>query len=253
MKPMENGVTADHQAKRMLYVRTNLRLLRSCASRYVKLLMSSDGIESFQKATITLLTQISTLTQDLYGVENAETNSLISEFVAELQTNDLMLSKLLIDSYDEWLKKNNSTTVMIDCTFAAFRMSMQKSINTSKLLELVVEKYFKNASDTSVSWRNAVGKIGKLNCPFDIELLIKNNLLLCFHVCAVEKLETSINIIENSALFVKIIKCFEMFTEQEVVESKVVLCWGVAIYIGYRLMESTNSSNHLLMLARYFL
>lgn len=252
MKSNENGVTSQHQAKRLLYIRTIIRLLRSCGAKYVKLLLTSEGVKTFHTATILLLSEISTFTMDCYGTENTETINLMSEYVNATKTKEVIISRLLIESFDKWLMQQNSTTIMIDCTFAAIQVCKPFSLSTLGLLELAIGKYFQNISETNASsWVNAISKIGNLSYSSDVELLIQNNLLLCFHLCAVEKFATTINVAERSVLFQKCIKWCERFNEQDIIETKIIVCWGMITYMGYRLMEQTNSSNHLLILARY--
>lgn len=253
MKSNENGVSSQHQAKRLLYVRTIIRLLRSCGAKYVKLLLTPEGIKTFHTATILLLSDISSFTADCYGTENAETINLLSEYVNALKTKEVIVSRLLIESFDKWLKQQHSATIIIDCSFAAFRFCKPFSLNTLALLELTIGVYFQNMSETNhvASWVNVISKIGNISYSSDVELLIQNKLLLCFHICVVEKFATTINVAENSVLFQNCIKCFDMFNENDMIETKIILCWGMITYMGYRLMEHTNSSNHLLMLARY--
>lgn len=50
--------TYHMQAKRLLYVRTMIRLLRLCCSKYQQLLLSKDGVKSFQSAVRHLLNMI---------------------------------------------------------------------------------------------------------------------------------------------------------------------------------------------------
>lgn len=53
-----NQQKSQLQAKRILYVKSLVRLLRLCGSKYQQLLATPDGIKSFQCAVINLLTLI---------------------------------------------------------------------------------------------------------------------------------------------------------------------------------------------------
>lgn len=141
---------------------------------------------------------------------------------------------------------------MIDCTIAALKLNSSYSLNTLICLELVIEKYFQNESELITgSWVMLVNKLGNLVHTCSADLLFQNKLFLCFHKYCIEFFVTSISVAKNSEFFQTIIKWFDSLNEQELNDSKLILCWGMMAYIGFNLMEKTNTSNHLELLARY--
>lgn len=110
----EVNVTSQSKAKRILYVRSIVRLLRSCGSKYQQLLNSRDGVKSFHGVIIDLLTNIQTLLEKgttilihpkdfflnkLYVIvedhahRETESRNIMIEFIGSLQTQSEFTSK----------------------------------------------------------------------------------------------------------------------------------------------------------------
>lgn len=87
----------ETQAKRILYVKTIVRLLRLCGSKYQQLLATSDGLGAFRAAVGRLLDLIDGLAS-VAGAEAAsigqrETVDLMIEMVGSLQLPGEFTSK----------------------------------------------------------------------------------------------------------------------------------------------------------------
>lgn len=81
------------QAKRILYVKTIVRLLRLCGTKYQQLLATTDGLSAFRAAVRRLLDLIDSLTRAEVALGQPETVDLMIEVVGSLQLPGEFTSK----------------------------------------------------------------------------------------------------------------------------------------------------------------
>lgn len=83
------------QAKRMLYVKSVIRMLRLCGSKYQQLLSHKDGLKSFHSAVVHLLTIIDNVTAANSDRKYAETEAinLMMEVVGSFQSQGEFTSR----------------------------------------------------------------------------------------------------------------------------------------------------------------
>lgn len=83
------------QAKRILYVKSIVRLLRLCGSKYQQLLSTKDGLKSFHAAVIHLTTMIENITSGGADQQYNETEAvnLMIEVVGSLQSQGEFTSR----------------------------------------------------------------------------------------------------------------------------------------------------------------
>lgn len=80
------------QAKRILYVKTIVRLLRLCGSKYQQLLSTKDGQRMYHATVLRLLDVVNSITSS--GVCNeSDTGDLVIEIVGSLQLPGEFTSK----------------------------------------------------------------------------------------------------------------------------------------------------------------
>lgn len=86
---------SQFQAKRILYVRSIVRLLRTCGSKYQQLLSTKPGTQAFHNSVLTLLTVIENILIKLDSTKERtiEGNNLMMEIICSLQTLNPATSK----------------------------------------------------------------------------------------------------------------------------------------------------------------
>jgi hypothetical protein len=88
--------TESHaQAKRILYVRSVVRLLRNCGSKHQSLLANSSGTKCYNTAIVNLMSNVNGVlqTQANERARELEANNLMIEIVCSMQSQSENVSK----------------------------------------------------------------------------------------------------------------------------------------------------------------
>jgi hypothetical protein len=90
------SATESHaQAKRILYVRSIVRLLRNCGSKHQSLLANSSGTKCYSTAIVNLMGEINAVlkVQPNVSVRETEANNLTIEIVCSMQSQSENVAK----------------------------------------------------------------------------------------------------------------------------------------------------------------
>lgn len=81
----QSQVQSQMKAKRILYVKSIVRLLRLCGSKYQQLLTTADGSKSFHAAISNLLTLIGSIVNREKEKDNTDAVNMMFEVVSSIQ------------------------------------------------------------------------------------------------------------------------------------------------------------------------
>lgn len=152
------------QAKRILYVKTIVRLLRLCGSKYQQLLSTKDGQRTFHATVLRLLDVVNSITST--GVCNeSDTGDLVIEIVGSLQLPGEFTSRyyyctvyllvviidlialhfrLFVEAIISWLAQTCRSTAVLRTMLNAIGTCKVFTHNVIALLEAALSNYFRH-------------------------------------------------------------------------------------------------------------
>ncbi|XP_062538593.1 ectopic P granules protein 5 homolog isoform X2 [Armigeres subalbatus] len=265
--PLEStSLQSQVQAKRILYVRTTVRLLNSCGAKYQKLLGTKQGVQAFHNAVLGLFNVVETVLLQLKSVKDREfeARNLVGEVVVSLQSQSEHTSKLFIEAIVLWTENcRTSDSYIIPSVLDAAGMCKSFSCNMYLLLEEILLHYFgkswlgqvTNGGEPvmDATWTKALHKVGLRTVKgFDEKMLTKNRHLLVLHLLMVQRLQEAGSSGEKTIALQKLFRMLEDVKVNDQNESKLILLWSMMVVVGVEIMKtSSNGQNLLLTLARY--
>ncbi|XP_065083326.1 ectopic P granules protein 5 homolog isoform X2 [Ochlerotatus camptorhynchus] len=265
--PLEStALQSQVQAKRILYVRTTVRLLNACGAKYQKLLGTKQGVQAFHNAVLGLFNIVETVLLQIRAVKDREfeAKNLMGEMIVSLQSQGEYTSKLFIEAIVLWTENcRTSDSYIVPSVLDAAGMCKSFTCNLYLLLEEMLFHYFGKSWNGQVldggdpmldaSWTKALHKIGLRTVKgFDEEMLAKNRYLLALHLLTVQRLQEASGSGERILVLQKLFRLLEELKVSEQIESKLILLWSLMVVVGVEIMKTSSSSqNHLLTLARY--
>lgn len=147
LPPPSNLPKSQIQAKRILYVKSVVRLLRLCGSKHQQLISHKDGSKSFYAAVTQLLYLIESATcsgDDDAEYRSIESINLMIEVIGTFQVQGEFTARILAEAMIVW--QSNSSTVgsmIVASTLNAIGSCKTFSINLLMLLEATVFNYFR--------------------------------------------------------------------------------------------------------------
>ncbi|XP_055529929.1 ectopic P granules protein 5 homolog [Wyeomyia smithii] len=265
--PLESStMQSQTQTKRILYVRSTVRLLNACGAKYHKLLGTKQGVQAFHNAVLGLLNTIETvlLQVKLTKDREFEARNLMAEVIVSLQSQGENTSKLFIEAIILWAENcRTSDSFMIPSILEATGSFKSFTVNQYLLLEEMIFHYFSKswrgqndvngAPILDAAWTKALHKVGsKTVRGYDEEQLVKHRFLLVLHLLVLQRLQDAPSSGEKILILQKLFRSIEELKVTESEESKLILLWSMMVVVGVEILKvSSNSQNHLLTLARY--
>lgn len=206
-----NHRTTQIQSKRILYVRSIVRLLRACGTKYQQLLTTSDGLKSFRKSVGELLNLIELIENKREDNLNDGINLMI-EVVCSFQGQGEVSSRIFIESIILWQGQCEHVNVVLLSTFNAISTCKVFTYNLSMLFEETIWNYFKKSKETEISdWSLIEKRVGTYMPPIDWSILVQNGLLLTLQYFSVSKLKSLTNMADRITFLENLHKWLENF------------------------------------------
>lgn len=150
--PASNLPKSQIQAKRILYVKSVIRLLRLCGSKHQQLLSHKDGLKSFYAAVSQLLALIESTTTYYGGggvdddgeYRSNETVNLMIEVIGTFQVQGEFTSRIMAEAMIVWQSNGQTVgSVIVASTLNAIGTCKTFSNNLLILLEATIFNYFR--------------------------------------------------------------------------------------------------------------
>ncbi|XP_058832543.1 ectopic P granules protein 5 homolog [Topomyia yanbarensis] len=265
--PLESSTLQSQiQTKRILYVRTTVRLLNACGSKYQKLLGTKQGLQAFQNAVLGLLNTIETVLLQIRSVKDREfdAKNLMAEVVVSLQSQGEYSRKFFIEAIILWTENcRTSDSYIIPSILEAIGLCKSFTVNLYYLLEEMIYHHFRmswrgqttneGAPILDASWSKLVHKIGPRTIRgFDQNTLVKNRYLLGLHLLTLQQLQEAPSCGEKVLVLERLFRLIEDLKVSETDETKLILVWSMMVVVGVEIWKNdTDSHKHLLTLARH--
>jgi ectopic P granules protein 5 len=128
-------------AKRMAYVRSIVRIMKSCDAKLNQLMTTQQGREMFNQAVISLMNSISNCFMNSQGSEIEVTNLLIP--ITQGMAVPESTSKLFADALSLWQTTCQTGDIVLVCTLDALKVQKQWTIGIYQLLNSTLMNYFR--------------------------------------------------------------------------------------------------------------
>ncbi|XP_034233842.1 ectopic P granules protein 5 homolog isoform X2 [Thrips palmi] len=238
--------------KRQMFVRSGVKVLVTCASRYKSMLSSNrvdffeviqrmlDDIEIVVAATVPQQQQVpeaGLLLTELLGVVNQPPGSA--------------LGALALESCVSWLSSLGSvpgsqrqSTVVVPALLKVVGSTVNDSSALGGILEATLESYFYNAAgdETKNQWSSAVSILQPTvpRQPPTEEVLITDGNLLSLHGLLLLQLRLCRDIREEAILLSSLMTWLNSVRPTEQVEAKLTLLWCQVLYLAQRQVSQSG-------------
>lgn len=240
-------------AKRMVYVRSIVRLLRSCDAKMHQLMSTKQGRDLFNEACCSLLNLIDSCFLD---ADESQTTDVINLIVTILQGMTLPEStaSLFSDGIQLWQSTCQSGNIVLCSFLNALRTQQKWSLYHFKVLESSITNYMRVselAPTHNPSWPEINKRFGLL-IPFDHNLLLDNDLFLSLYLLSYTKLNNLKNDHDRVVFIQEVQTKLALKKTSESSEASSCLIWAFLIISGGHIMKRSDvSRNQLLAIARF--
>lgn len=270
---MQNLQKTVVTAKRMAYVRSVVRLLKSCDAKLHQLMETKQGQEMFHKACMALLTSIELCFANNTEDSSIEATNLMLTIVQSMAIPE-STSKLLADSIGLWQTSSQTGNIVLCCTLNALKVQKQWSLSVFQVLESTLMNYMRVngklplfdialnfilnrhpelSPNHNPTWPDAHQRFGTMNINFDAAQLINNEYFLAVHLLSYIKLQHLDDDVDRVTFLQDLQNKLADKKTSESIEGNAVLLWGFLIMSGgHIMMRSEVAKNQLLITARYF-
>ncbi|XP_055848760.1 ectopic P granules protein 5 homolog isoform X2 [Episyrphus balteatus] len=254
------GSITHATAKRILYARSNVRLLRMCAAKYNKLIATKDGFKAFSTALQELMDIMERTVSTVCTTKeerDQEALNLMIEIIVSMQTQSQETSKFFIDILIDWQSKCKPGSALLCQTLNAFGHSKAFIAGIYILLEATIVNYFRVSDDNKEnhhpSWISLLKSLQTSYDKLEVMPFLRGQHFMSLHAYIIYKMETLSNAGEKITFLQDLSQLLEHVKTNVSTEPRMAIVWGAIISSGCKILsESENAKKPLLMLARHF-
>lgn len=129
-------------AKRMAYVRSIVRLLRSCDAKMHQLMDTKQGKDLFSEACSSLLNQIDSCYLNGDETQTSEVVNLVATILQGMAVPE-STGSLFADGIQFWQSSCQTGNMVLCCFLNALRIQKQWTLHTFKVLESSILNYMR--------------------------------------------------------------------------------------------------------------
>ncbi|XP_055381195.1 ectopic P granules protein 5 homolog isoform X2 [Condylostylus longicornis] len=253
------GMTSDSdnsvKYKRVLYIRTMVKILYSCSSKNNKLLKNVEALKYHHNALVAILNNLDELLLNERSLKDQEIEgqNLLFEIIGPLQNTNQTLSKPLVDAITYWQSVSNPKSIALPLILNSFGLCKTFNYNMYLLLEETLYTYFKshNTDTKTQSWADIFKRLSHVINNFDYQILLQGQFFLVLHLFILYKIQNMNNPAEKITFLQDLSQILGNLKINEINESRLILLWGAVITCGCKMLVLTeNAKKPLLMMAR---
>lgn len=136
-------------AKRMAYVRSIVRIMKSCDAKLNQLMSTQQGREMFNQAGISLMNSIESCFVNSHDADMEVTNLLIP--ILQGMPVPESTSKLFSESISLWQSSSQTGNIVLVCTLDAFKVQKQWTIGVYELLNSTLMNYLRVSGEIKLN------------------------------------------------------------------------------------------------------
>ncbi|XP_024941283.1 ectopic P granules protein 5 homolog isoform X2 [Cephus cinctus] len=231
--------------KRQMYVRSSVKLLVNCTTRYKSLLSTHP------KAFVNTLTRMlddmeSIITSTVSEPQQVlEAGLLITELLHSVNQSGLLVEQLRT-SWAQWLLEKSASSPTLMGILRVIGIAVASPSTLGELMEAALDAYFKHniTEDLKPTWCAVLTILQPVvpRQPPVEGVLVAEGRLLALYALFLKRLPSCRDIREEGMLLINLIDWIAAIKPTDTVEEKLPLLWGKALELTYRQCQYSENT-----------
>ncbi|XP_011351380.2 ectopic P granules protein 5 homolog isoform X3 [Ooceraea biroi] len=231
--------------KRQMFVRSSVKLLINCTTRY-KALLSTNG-KAFTNMLSRMLDEmeaviISTVSE---SQQVAEAGLLITEFLHSINQSAALVDHLR-SSWTAWLLERTASSPVLMGILRVIGVAVASSTTLGHLMEAALEAYFKYnvTEDVRPTWATVLTILQSVvprQPPLE-SILVSEGRLLALYSVLLKRLPSCRDIREEGMLLINLVDWISAIKTTDIVEEKLPLLWAKTCELAYRQCQYSENT-----------
>ncbi|XP_012284320.1 ectopic P granules protein 5 homolog isoform X2 [Orussus abietinus] len=223
--------------KRQMYVRSSMKLLVNCTTRYKSL--ESTNPKAFTKTLSRMLDEMETVITSTVSEPQqvAEAGLLVAELLYSVNQSGLLVEQLR-SSWASWLSERSATSPTLLGLLRVIGTAVASPSTYGELTEAALDAYFKyNCKYEGQPTWGSVLTILQVAVPRQSPIesvLVAEGRVLTLYAMFLKKLPSCRDIGEEGSLLTSLVDWISTIKPTETVEEKLPLLWAKALELAYR-------------------
>ncbi|XP_043670805.1 ectopic P granules protein 5 homolog isoform X1 [Vespula pensylvanica] len=231
--------------KRQIYVRSSVKLLINCTTRYKSLL--STNSKAFTSTLSRMLDEMEAVIDTVSETQQIpEAGLLVTEFLHSINQSGPLVDYLRT-SWTTWLLQRSASSPVLMGVLKVIGIVIASSSTLGELMEAALEAYFKYtviSEDGRPTWA-AVLTILQPVVPRQPPLesvLVSEGRLLALYSVLLKRLPSCRDIREEGMLLINLIDWITAIKTTDIMEEKLPLLWAKACELAYRQCQYSENT-----------
>ncbi|XP_055908978.1 ectopic P granules protein 5 homolog isoform X2 [Eupeodes corollae] len=257
------GPITHATAKRILYARFIVKLLRMCATKHNKLVATKDGFKAFSTALqelMDLMERSVVIFCTTKKERDQEALNLMIEIIVSMQSHNQETSKFFIDILIDWQSRCKPGSTLLCQTLNAFGHSKAFIAGIYILLESTIVNYFRisdgNKEDHYPSWMLLLKSLQFSYDKLEVMPFLRGQNFLSLHAYIIYKMQNLTDAGQKISFLQDLSQLLEHVKTNATTEPRMAIVWGAIVTSGCKILSESEATSDakkpLLMLARHF-
>ncbi|KAL0115562.1 hypothetical protein PUN28_010822 [Cardiocondyla obscurior] len=231
--------------KRQMYVRSSMKLLINCTTRYKSLL--STNSKAFSNTLSRMLDEMEIVITSTVSESQqvAEAGLLITELLHSINQSGALADHLR-SSWTTWLLERTASSPVLMGVLRVIGMTVASSSTLGHLMEAALEAYFKYnlTEDIRPTWASVLMVLQSVvprQPPLE-SVLVSEGRLLALYSVLLKRLPSCRDIREEGMLLINLVDWISAIKTTDIVEEKLPLLWAKACELAYRQCQYSENT-----------
>ncbi|XP_018355442.1 PREDICTED: ectopic P granules protein 5 homolog isoform X1 [Trachymyrmex septentrionalis] len=231
--------------KRQMYVRSSVKLLINCTTRYKSLLSTNN--KAFSSTLSRMLDEMEIVITSTVSESQqvAEAGLLITEFLHSINQSGTLIDHLR-SSWTAWLLERTASSPVLMGTLRVIGMAVTSSSTLGHLMEAALEAYFKYniTEDVRPTWASVLMVLQPVvprQPPLE-SVLVSEGRLLALYSVLLKRLPSCRDIREEGMLLINLVDWISSIKTTDIVEDKLPLLWAKTCELAYRQCQYSENT-----------
>ncbi|XP_076765337.1 ectopic P-granules autophagy protein 5 isoform X1 [Xylocopa sonorina] len=236
-EPVVNHFHPTTLKKRQLYVRSSVKLLIICTTRYKSLLSTTP--KAINNTLLKMLDDMEAVIMNTVSESQQipEASLLITELLYVMNQSAFLMEHLRT-SWTSWLLKRSANNPILMSILKVIGTTITSPLVLGELMEAALEAYFKfNASEeVSSTWASALTILQSVlpRQPSLESFLVSEGKLLALYFILLKRLPLCQDIREEGVLLINLVDWISALRPMNIDEEKLPLLWAKTCELAYR-------------------
>ncbi|KYM83710.1 hypothetical protein ALC53_05824, partial [Atta colombica] len=231
--------------KRQMYVRSSVKLLINCTTRYKSLLSTNN--KAFTNTLSQMLDEMEIVITSTISESQqvAEAGLLITEFLHSINQSGTLVDHLR-SSWTAWLLERTASSPVLMGILRVIGMAVASSSTLGHLMEAALEAYFKYniTEDVRPTWASVLMILQPVvprQPPLE-SVLVSEGRLLALYSVLLKRLPSCRDIREEGMLLINLVDWISAIKTTDITEDKLPLLWAKTCELAYRQCQYSENT-----------